>query len=323
MMMSAATAQANAQGEDLAAGGGRFGVVLAVVAAASAAFNTTLNGDILLLVGAVVAFILKPRWLIPLLFVVMLAAMVWQNPLWWDDTRVGVMVGLCVALAVVSALRAGVAAFRAEGKEQQARFALWSLLFAASAFFGLAALLLSRIFGLPLHKEIFALFLTAAFAPVVIIFSRRVSISLGAGLALFVSLCGFTQLALQFLQVKTAAAGTLSAVLERGKTKGLRRAALAGLLRERMARGDVYGAAQLLNRYAALLEGTEGVKIRWNLAIRLASEARSRKDMKLLDVALSIAPDCTPVLVEQMKSLVKQGDLLGAERLAQRILTVN
>jgi len=249
--------------------------------------------------------------------------MLWQNPVWWNDTRIGMMVGLCVALAVVGALRTGAAAFRAEEKEQQARFALWALLFAVSAFFGLAALLLSRIFGLPLHKEIFALFLTVAFTPVVVIFSRWVTVSLGAGLALFVSLCGFTQLTLQFAQVRTATPETLKMLLERGKTEGLRRAALMGLLRERLTREDAYGAAQLLNRHAALLEETDETKIRWNLAIRLANEARSRKDTRLLDVALSIAPDCTPVLVEQMRSLKKQGDLSGAERLARRILTVN
>jgi len=59
MMVSATTASANAEGTDFMAGGERFGVVLAVVVAASAAFNTTLNGDILLLVGAVVAFSVK------------------------------------------------------------------------------------------------------------------------------------------------------------------------------------------------------------------------------------------------------------------------
>ncbi|RKY16077.1 MAG: hypothetical protein DRP82_00025 [Planctomycetota bacterium] len=323
MMASTLTVQADGEDGGFVAGGERFGIVLAVAVAASAAFNTTLNGDILLLVGAVVTFSLKSRRLVPLLFVVMLASTLWQNPVWWEDTRVGVMAGVCVALAAVGALRAGAAAFKAEEKEKQARFALWSLLFTVSAFFGLAALLLSRIFGLPLHKEIFALFLTAAFAPVIFVFSRWISAPLGAGLALFVSLCGFTQLALQFTQIRTATPETLKMLLKRGKTNGLRRAALVELLRERLAREDAYGAAQLLSRHTGLLHETEETKIRWNLAIRLANEARSRKDMKLLDVALRIAPDCTPVLVEQMKNLIKHGDLSGAERLAQRILTVN
>ena len=282
MMMSAATAQANAQGEDLAAGGERFGVVLAVVAAASAAFNTTLNGDILLLVGAVVAFILKPRWLIPLLFVVMLAAMVWQNPLWWDDTRVGVMVGLCVALAVVSALRAGVAAFRAEGKEQQARFALWSLLFAASAFFGLAALLLSRIFGLPLHKEIFALFLTAAFAPVVIIFSRRVSISLGAGLALFVSLCGFTQLVAQRVRVEQAPQCELERLVRTAKTEQIRERALKRLFALSENR------MQMATRYKGILKDTGLLN---GVVLRLLDEAERRGDLTMMEKAVGLLPD--------------------------------